>query len=260
MLNVSACTGNYVAKAFSKHYQSKVVLKISTHPDELAQEQQALIYYNGNGCVKLLAYDLEKAGLLLECIEPGTQLKNLFFSDQTQANTIAADVIKKLHRHPISQTAASGFKTINQWLALLQNFKSDTIPHRLLDKANKLAQKLLNTQANLYLLHGDLHQENILQKDDSWIAVDPKGVVGELAYEIGTLIRNPAPELLAQKNPQEIITHSINQLSKIFAVDRQRLIDWSFVQAVLATCWAVQDNDSIPRQYYIEIAQLLPNS
>lgn len=96
-----------------------------------------------------------------------------------------------------------------------------------------------------------------MQKDDSWIAVDPQGVVGELAYEIGALVRNPAPELLTQKNPQKIMIHSIDQLSSIFTIDRQRLIDWSFVQAVLATCWAVQDNDEVQRQYYIKIAQLL---
>ena len=256
-LNMSACTGNYVATAFSAHYKTNIILKIATNQTVFMQEQKALIYFNGNGCVKLLDYDLEKSGLLLELIEPGTQLKTLFFSDQTQSNIIAADVIRTLHKHPISPTAVAEFKTINKWLALLENFPSDNIPKSLLTQARTLAQQLLNTQSDLYLLHGDLHQENILQKDDSWIAIDPQGVVGELAYEIGALVRNPAPELLAQKNPQEIMIRSVNQLSSILAINRQRLIDWSFVQAVLAVCWAEQDNDTVQRKYYIEVAQLL---
>lgn len=78
ILSMSACTGNYVAKAFSAHYKTNVVLKIATNPTVFIQEQKALIYFNGNGCVKLLDYDLEKLGLLLEYIKPGTQLKNLF--------------------------------------------------------------------------------------------------------------------------------------------------------------------------------------
>ena len=42
------------------------------------------------------------------------------------------------------------------------------------------------------LLHGDLQHYNVLlDKDRGWVAIDPKGVVGELEYEVGALLRNP---------------------------------------------------------------------
>ncbi len=38
---------------------------------------------------------------------------------------------------------------------------------------------------------GDLHHENILAAERApWLAIDPKGVIGEPAYEMGALLRN----------------------------------------------------------------------
>ena len=41
------------------------------------------------------------------------------------------------------------------------------------------------------LIHGDLHHYNILLSKDSWLAIDPKGVIGPAAYEVGPLLMNP---------------------------------------------------------------------
>ncbi len=258
ILNISDYTGNYVAKAFSTMYDRNVVLKISRSSKALAEEQKALTYFDGNGCVRLLDYDLKQAALLLEWIEPGTQLKSLFFDNQEQAVTIAASVIKQLHQQPLSEKTHS-FKTIGDWLKLLENFKSISIPQHLLIQAHELAQKLLKTQSQVYVLHGDLHYENILQNNGSWIAIDPQGIVGELACEFSTLVRNPIPELVLQKNPLTIMTHTINMLSSIFQIDQHRIFEWSFVKTVLSACWAEQDNYQTHKEMYIQIAQLLDN-
>jgi streptomycin 6-kinase len=34
------------------------------------------------------------------------------------------------------------------------------------------------------LLHGDLHQDNILSQGDDWLVIDPKGVIGFPINEI----------------------------------------------------------------------------
>ena len=43
------------------------------------------------------------------------------------------------------------------------------------------------------------HQNALLDAQRGWLAIDPKGVVGELAYEVGAELRNPIarPELFA---------------------------------------------------------------
>lgn len=245
----SAFTNNHVILAYSACYRTDVVLKICPS-DDITYEQKTLHYFNGHGCVKLLDYDAQNHGLLLEYIQPGSMLKDLFPRDDSKAVEIAANVIKELHFHQNLLVNLHEFPTINAWLDLLGNYKGEKVSETLLKEAKNLSDKLLNTQGNLYVLHGDLHHENILQHGDSWVAIDPKGVVGELEYEFGAFIRNPVPELLQESNAEQIIMHRIDQFSNIFGCEKQRLIDWSFVQAVLVACWSEWD-------YYSQFAEII---
>lgn len=249
----TSLTNNYVAVAYSAIYNCDVVLKIliaDTH------ERQALELFNGNGCVKLLDYDDEQKGLLLEYITPGISLKTLFPVDDIKALEVTAQVIKKLQENnPI--TRASGFKTVNQWLDLLSKSKSKKIPAFLLHRAIKLSNELLSSKQESYLLHGDLHHENILRSCDGWIAIDPKGVIGPLEYEVGRFIMNPIPDLLKQQNAKEIIQTRVDKFSEIFDFEKQRLIDWVFVQAVLSACWVKEGGDDEFFEYFVKFARLV---
>ena len=115
------------------------------------------------------------------------------------------------------------------------------ISNQYLEKAKALRNKLLSTTSQTVLLHGDLHHDNILQHGDEWVVIDPKGVMGEPAYEVAAFIRNPICELLATNNAVDIIDHRIHAFSEILGLDRQRIHDGCFVQAVLAWVWALED-------------------
>ena len=247
-------TNNYVAVAYSAIYKTDVVLKVllaNTH------EPEALMLLNGDICVKLLDYDPATKCMLLEYITPGTTLKPFFPEEDYKAIEIAADVIKNLHeKNLIPQAKRDDFKTVNQWLDLLYTFKSKKIPEWLLEKAKLLATKLLSMPQELYLLHGDLHHENIILKStNSWIVIDPKGVIGPLEYEVGRFLMNPMPDLLKQPNAKEIIRNRINKFSEIFGFEKQRLIDWAFAQAILSVCWAEQGENEKSFNYFMKFAE-----
>lgn len=250
----SQFTNNYVALAYSLNYKIDVVLKVN-FCESIKYEQKALEYYNGNGCAKLLDCDVENNGLLLEYINPGNSLKQLFFKEDSKAVEIAANVIIKLHSYQNPKISLNIFPKINNWLSLLNSYKSKVISKDLIEQAKVLSNVLLNTQGKTYLLHGDLHHENILKKDNTWIAIDPKGIVGELEYELGAFIRNPIPEFLESKDVNKIIKSRIEQFGDILNLNKERIKLWSFVQAVLAACWAEQDNYD-PR-YFIRFATLI---
>ncbi len=234
-------TYNYVAFAYSKLYGSDVVLKICLSDDSYAKEKNALEYYNGNGCVRLRAYNEHHAALLLEAVKPGTPLKSFFPNHDLQAVEIAVHVMKQLHARPIVN-AKDSFPSMSEWLTLFDNLK---IPGQLKEhvkRARAIAQKLRASQKNEYLLHGDLHHENILHGPDTiWKAIDPKGVIGEQAYEVGAFLHNPAG-LLQQSNAKEIIALRLDAFSTLLKIDRQRLVQASYVKVILSACWFVQDS------------------
>lgn len=101
--------------------------------------------------------------------------------------------------------------------------------------------ELCESQQEARLLHGDLQHYNILFDSGlGWTAIDPKGVVGEMEYEIGASLRNPCekPELLASR---ETIERRLMQYEDTLKLDPERALRWGFAQAVLSAIWTVED-------------------
>lgn len=249
----SAGANNYVARAYSELYKADVVLKILLAD---TNEPEALKLFNGNSCVQLLDYELTIKSLLLEYITPGITLKTLFPAQDDKAIEITAELIRTLPIKVLHEQAKE-FKTVNQWLDLLFTFQNKKISQHLLQKAQQLTEQLLSSKSELYLLHGDLHHENILQSGDAWIAIDPKGVVGPLEYEVGRFIMNPIPDLLQQPNAKEIIKNRIEKFSEILGFDKQVLLEWAFVQAVLSACWTQEGGSEEFFNYFVRCAQTI---
>ncbi|MHB8648183.1 MAG: aminoglycoside phosphotransferase family protein, partial [Thermomicrobiales bacterium] len=205
-----------------------VVLKLCFPDQAFVREAEALRLFDGQGAARLLEADAARGVMLLERLEPGTPLRAM--ADDEQATSIAATVMRRLWRpvppdHP--------FPTIEDWAAGLDRYKArigDTpgpIPAALVDMAATLFAELLASQDEPVLLHGDLHHDNILRaRSPSWLAIDPKGLIGEPAYETGALLRNPE-ELFTMPQPARILARRIAQLADALALDRARIRGWA---------------------------------
>lgn len=241
---------HYVAPVLLSDGQ-KAVLKCGVPDSTQVKEAQALIHFNGLGCVKLYKVDYDLGVLLLEKADPGITLEAM--QDQEQACLIAIDVMRQLHK-PLIQS--EHFETLSDWFAgfsrLRQRFQGKTgpFPETLLDKAEKLSQELIVTVKKPVLLHGDLHYGNILSSaTHEWIAIDPKGVIGEAEFEM------PLPRLgrsIRQKN----MKNQIDRFIELSEFDRQRTIGWLFSKAVLAAWWSFEDNGEI-FQPFIDLAKII---
>ncbi|MBA3953946.1 phosphotransferase [Candidatus Dependentiae bacterium] len=249
---------NYVVQAYSQVYKAHVALKLAVEDSAFSNEQQALEFYNGQGCVALLDSDATYKALLLQKITPGTALDTLFAIADNRAVIYTVEIIKKLHSNK-QLPACHQYFGIQKWLNVLYSFTDERVPRASIIFARQLAEQLLQTAQESYLLHGDLHHGNILfSNQKGWIAIDPKGIAGELAYEVGAFIRNPFPELILQAHAQEIIARRLNQFSELLHIDRTRLARWAYVQAIIATCWACEDQDP-SWQNLLSIATLIQN-
>jgi streptomycin 6-kinase len=233
---------NYAAPA-QRADGTAVVLKIGVVNKELLTEIAALHHYNGHGIARLLSSDAARGVLLLERLQPGTPL--ISEPDDERATAVAAQVMQQLWS-PVS--SENSFPTVADWAQglgrLRQEFDGGTGPFmpKLLEAAESLFADLLPSQAEPVLLHGDLHHWNILQATRApWLALDPKGVIGEPAYEVGAWLRNPIDRLADWPNLKRIQARRIDQFVEILDLDRQRLIGWGIAQAVLSAWWSYED-------------------
>ena len=106
------------------------------------------------------------------------------------------------------------------------------------------------------LLHGDLHHDNILAAQRApWLAIDPKGLLGEPAYETAAFLSNPLPRILQDSDPRRLLTRRIAILSDELDIERQRIRDWAIAQGVLAAWWDVEDSGKLnePMLAYAQI-------
>lgn len=74
------------------------------------------------------------------------------------------------------------------------------------------------------------------------MAVDPQGVVGEPAYEVGAFLRNPIPEVWTWPELAKVMDRRVGVFIEELGFDRRRLIGWGFAQAVLSAIWSVEDH------------------
>jgi streptomycin 6-kinase len=237
---------NYVAPAVRVD-GSGAVLKAGVPHRELTSEMEALRYYAGRGIVRLLEVDPQRGVMLLEKLEPGVTLADVRLDDDA-ATRVAAQVMGKLWV-PAPPDPEGKLCYADRWAAGMQRMRaafdggSGLIPGRLASAAEALFSELLATSGPLMLLHGDLHHMNILSaRREPYLAIDPKGLVGEAEYEVGALIRNCWPEQAALGELARFTARRLDILSEMLPLDRQRTARWCLAQAVLSAWWEYEDH------------------
>ena len=232
---------NYVAPAVRRN-GTPVVVKACL-PDGETTQVEALRLFDGHGMVRLLEYDEGDEVMLLERLQPGTLLSTV--EDDEKATSIAAAVMRQLWR-PVAP--GHPFPTVFDWgkgfVRLRQEYRGGCgpFPPTLLEEAESLFAELNASMAGPVLLHGDLHHENILAAErEPWLAIDPKGLVGEPAYETGALLRNQLSVVFENPQPVRVMARRVEQLAGELGLDRSRVRGWGLAQSVLSMWWSIED-------------------
>ena len=63
----------------------------------------------------------------------------------------------------------------------------------------------------------------LYDRERNWVAIDPKGVVGELEYELGAAIRNPA-ELPALFTDAAVVQSRLRRLCDSLGLNADRAL------------------------------------
>jgi len=203
----------------------------------------ALAHFAGQGAVKLLAH--EGAATLMQRAMPGRALTELVTAAQDdQATRIAAATMARLHAR---SSQLPKLRRIESWAAAFTSEATSSFPQATVALASDIYDDLCRTQSAPVVLHGDLHHDNILFDEEyGWLAIDPKGVIGEPEFETGALLRNPTddPRNFATR---AIVDRRVAILCEMLGFQRQRLLRWSFAQGVLSAIWSIQDGENPAR-------------
>lgn len=238
---------NFVAPAKGTD-GNEYVLKLGFPDEDFKTSVKALSLFKGNGMVQVIDGDPNEGMILMERITPGTPLALL--EDDMEATQIAADLMRRLWK-PASKTCdlPTTKKREKSLADLYRNYPDGIGPinGQTLEEALNVFKSMNQIMENPYLLHGDLHHYNMLKAgEEQWIAIDPKGLIGDREYDVIQFLLNQLPEnhkTLTIRKRIEIFSERLN-------LDSQKIALWGFAHSVLATAWTVQENGNYNETFF----------
>jgi streptomycin 6-kinase len=230
-----------------RHRGDPAMLKIAIESEE-SFGAMLMTWWDGNGAARVLAHDGD--ALLLERAVGGASLIGMARSGcDDQASRIICDVAAKLH--------APRDRAPRELIPLSRRF-AELAPAAashggVLRRAATIAEELLATPEQITVLHGHLHHGNVLDFGPrGWLAIDPKGLFGERAFDFANIFCNPDRDIATA--PGRLACQA-NVVSGAARLDRSRLLKWIVAWAGLSAAWFIgEGEDPAPQLAVAEIA------
>ncbi|MDT0377728.1 aminoglycoside phosphotransferase family protein [Streptomyces sp. DSM 42041] len=210
----------------------RCVLKVSfPHPDRV-HEPDAFAVWAGRGAVLLHERDDDRCAMLLERARPSTLAD---VADGDEVMEVAGQLSRRL-----AVPAPPGLPRLRDradaWEEQLLKDAAELeprLPDHLVDAALATVRELGRDQPDT-LLHGDLHERNILRADrEPWLAIDPEGWAGDPAFDAGTLLKSRALAFLTTGEvPKSALLRALNVFADAAGLDRERARRWAQLHAV----------------------------
>ena len=99
-------------------------------------------------------------------------------------------------------------------------------------------------------LHGDVHHDNIGHSSRGWVAIDPKGLLGDPAYDYANSFLNPEEGDDFVISAARIMRHS-HAIAARTDIPRRHLLAWASAHAALSAAWDIEDGNPVTQQISI---------
>ncbi len=209
------------------------MLKIASAPEEI-RGVTLMTWWNGDGAAEVLAH--AGSAILLARASSNESLAEMSRrGDDDKALTILCRTLTALHR-PRYVPPPSNLPRLGEWFRDLTRLASTD---SLLARGSAVADDLLVSSRDEVVLHGDMHHENVLCFGNrGWLAIDPKGIIGERGYDYANIFRNPdCHTALAPGRFDARVEH----VSVEAHLDPDRLLRWIIAHAALSSAWSMED-------------------
>ena len=202
------------------------VLKVTWPHPEAATEALALQTWNGHGAVRLVRADPARFALLLERLDT-RDLTDVPIDD---ACAVIGDLLATLRKPPHPRVPRLTDYAGRQAQEL--HAAPPVIPRRYLDQAAALARELVaRPPSEERLLHTDLHYANVLAAERGpWLAIDPKPMAGDPAFEVAPALWNRADELGTGSQVRWSLRRRLEIICDRGGLDEGRARAWTIVR------------------------------
>jgi len=211
------------------------MLKLSTGGDE-RRAGAVLRWWDGEGAVRVLATSTDGDALLLERAMGSLSLATLARTGDegdAAATRILCTVASRLHAPrpmaPPLPSLSDHFAALDAAAALGGVFSA----------CHAVARDLLAAPQDSVVLHGDLHHGNVLDGGGrGWLAIDPKGYMGERGFDFANILCNPDAALATLPGRLE---RQVGLIAHEARLDPARLLAWVAAWAGLSAAWHLED-------------------
>ena len=234
---------SWVAPVHRRRDGLDAVLKLQLPHPESAPEAAGLRAWAGGGAVLLHDHDPQRWALLIERCRPGHGI------DATGGppGMVRAGAAIGARLHAV--LPPPGLPTLADVLASWADDLEVLLEQRPAADPG-LARRALATMRErpaaaeqMVLLHGDLNPTNLLAAErEPWLAIDPKPMLGDPAYDGPRLVTQPDP--CETSDPAATIAQRLLIVADAMAVDREALLEWCLVGAVEMGAWARSHGDT----------------
>lgn len=217
------------------------MLKVVNHPDE-RNGAAALAWFAGRGAVEVLAMDGD--ALLMARAEGAMDLADMVGRGEDDGATrIICGVVRELHAPRPAPPPAGLMNLERRFRSLFRTADAPGADEHYVAAA-ATARRLLAEPRNEVVLHGDIHHENILRDPrGGWVAIDPKGLVGEATYDYANTLENPIAHKDVVLRPGRL-RRQAEVIADETGLDLRRLLEFTFAYAALSECWGVDDGNA----------------
>jgi streptomycin 6-kinase len=212
------------------------MLKVALAPEEI-RGSVLMAWWSGNGAASVVAH--QGPAILLERASSSDSLAEMSRHGQDEkALSILCHTLAELHGSQNAMPPPNLPNLTAQFRDLASYAAADT----RLARGSAIASDLLAHPQDEVVLHGDMHHENVLYfGEKGWLAIDPKGLIGERGYDYANIFRNPDQKTALAPGR---IDARLRQVSVEACLDARRLLYWIIAHAALSATWSIEDSQS----------------
>lgn len=225
--------------------------------DDVGDELRGAHYLSwreGVGAVRLLGF--EEQNMLLEYAGDRLLVDELNEHGDRHATEIAAEVMTKLFSPSDGPPPADLQPLRERFASLFRKAEADRNAGResLYVEAAEIAERLLSNPFDVRVLHGDLHHDNILHGQRGWLAIDPKGLLGDPGFDAANFFYNPLERHGLTRDPEHI-AYMAETFAGTLGQNPATILDHAIAWGCLSSSWHAEDENTAEEESELAVVE-----